>query len=412
MQYRGYLYEPGPAFDSGSVSTLLYSFYGGVDAGDVGAMVADQVCHSLMRENVATINLDEVLDYRSRRPRIEVKKWQMTQMQVPECRIERVTDYQGNTFLVLHGVEPDLAWNKYARAIREICVHFEVKQAIDIMGISSNIPHTRPSFITQIAPEGVPVNQFSDLTGDLNMMGTFGEYLQFMLHEVGIKAKGLLVGVPFYLSDTQYPPASVLAIEHLRHELNFELPCGDLEAASETMRQQIAKHIENEPEIAQLVSSLEENYDSKFAKQHPSFIGRTYPDGENLATRLEQFLQVLDSRNSLSEDLKQKQPIEQQKNLPRIPHAPVLPHFITEPKTNEPKPRDPQAEADYWVERYCNPGGEKIKSPQTPETTDSAEATPEAGKAGEGAKGKRSARSRKDPYQIKRYPSRRNRNSS
>lgn len=293
-------YTPSNNFGQYHAEILLYSFYGGIDAGDVGALVVEQLLSSLPHRSVAEFALENVLDYRSRRPRLVIENWHITDMQVPTCELLEITDYSGKKFLLLHGVEPDINWVDFSAAIVEVVKECGVEKAIDIMGVASNIPHTRMPFIHHTALEGVKLPEQSQAPGNFVFTATFGQYLQVGFQKAGISSRGMLVGVPYYLADSQFPPGSVSAVEFINKQFQLDLPLGDLAAASSHMQNELTRQIGGNEEISQMIAVLEQHYDKSTPNEWGNLPGGRIgvathmADGDKIAERLEKFLRDVD----------------------------------------------------------------------------------------------------------------------
>lgn len=295
---------PGPAYEDTQAEVLLYAFSGAIDAGDIGGMIIEQLLHALPHEEVARFALETVLDYRARRPRITIENWTMTDMRYPSCTLERITDYSGRNVLLLRGLEPDINWEDFSLAIFEVCKKMGVKQAVDLMGIAANIPHTRIPFINQTSPNPDLLPPQTQMPGTFIITASFGQYLQMLFKMISVKARGLIVGVPYYLADGQFPPGAVSAIQYLSETLNLDLPLGDLEAASAQMTKEINQQIEENPEAKELIEKMEEHYDEALTQPwgelHPKSLAESVNSrsGEAIAERIERFLAEVNTQES------------------------------------------------------------------------------------------------------------------
>ena len=66
----------------------------------------------------------------------------------PHLTVDLVTDADGVPFLLLHGVEPDVQWERYVAAVRQIVERFDVPLTVGVHGIPMGVPHTRPLSVT------------------------------------------------------------------------------------------------------------------------------------------------------------------------------------------------------------------------------------------------------------------------
>lgn len=298
---------PGPAYEDTQAEVLLYAFSGAIDSGDIGGMIIEQLLHALPHEEVARFSLETVLDYRARRPRITIENWMMTDMRYPSCTLERITDYSGRQILLLRGLEPDINWEDFSLAIFEVCQKMGVKQAVDLMGIAANIPHTRIPFINQTSPNPDILPPQTEMPGTFIITASFGQYLQMLFQMISVQARGIVVGVPYYLADGQYPPGAVSAIQYLSETLNLDLPMGDLEAASTQMIKEISAQLEENPEAKELIEKMEQHYDEALTQPwgelHPKSLAESVDSrsGEAIAERIEKFLAQVNPQDAPEE---------------------------------------------------------------------------------------------------------------
>ena len=67
---------------------------------------------------MASFAIDELLDYRSRRPLMTFKTDHFTHYEEPELNLYALHDSVGTPFLLLAGMEPDLRWERFITAVR------------------------------------------------------------------------------------------------------------------------------------------------------------------------------------------------------------------------------------------------------------------------------------------------------
>src|SRR4051794_12494990 len=94
---------------------LVAALDGWIDAGSASTTAARQITRS--GDVVATFDGDQLFDYRSRRPTLEIVDGRLSELTWPELvmRRARVAD---RDLLVLAGAEPDFRWHEFAAATR------------------------------------------------------------------------------------------------------------------------------------------------------------------------------------------------------------------------------------------------------------------------------------------------------
>src|SRR6185437_487963 len=136
----------GPAAEgSGSDGmALLVHLEGFMDAGAAGRLLTEQLLDAFEHTTVARVNIDRLLDYRSRRPLMTFDDGKWETYDAPELSVFRVADSAGKTFLLLTGPEPDHEWEAFVAATQEIAERLGAGPMITYFGVPMGIPHTRP----------------------------------------------------------------------------------------------------------------------------------------------------------------------------------------------------------------------------------------------------------------------------
>ena len=86
---------------------LVTYFDGAMDAGASGRMAVEQMLRSLPATHVADFDAEDFINYRSHRPVITVKSWVTEEVETPKISLDLLRDDRGESFLLLHGPEPD-----------------------------------------------------------------------------------------------------------------------------------------------------------------------------------------------------------------------------------------------------------------------------------------------------------------
>ena len=121
---------PAPQLSSadGSGPVLIHALEGFSDAGHAIRLAAQYLKNTLDTELVASFAIDELLDYRSRRPLMTFKTDHFTSYEEPELNLYALHDSVGTPFLLLAGMEPDLRWERFITAVRLLAERLGVSQ--------------------------------------------------------------------------------------------------------------------------------------------------------------------------------------------------------------------------------------------------------------------------------------------
>ena len=134
--------------------------------------------------------------------------------------------------------------------------------------------------------------------------GHMAGLLEFRLGEAGLDAAGFAVHVPHYLAQAEYPDAAATLVEAVAEIAALRLPSGDLRAAGEQVRAAVDAQVGEQPEVAEVVRALEEQYDAFIARVGGRCSPRTrpLPTAEELGAELERFLARENDRRGRGND--------------------------------------------------------------------------------------------------------------
>ncbi|MFJ8181955.1 PAC2 family protein [Streptomyces sp. NPDC096105] len=244
---------------------MLYHFDGYIDAGETGDQIVDRLLDSLPHQVVARFDHDRLVDYRARRPLLTFTRDRWTDYEVPAITVRLVQDATGAPFLLLSGPEPDVEWECFAAAVRQIVERLGVRLSVNFHGIPMGVPHTRPVGLT---PHGnrtdlVPV---SDSPFDeAQVPGSVEALVEYRLMQAGHDVLGVAAHVPHYIARSPYPDAALTALEAITAATGLVLPgvAHSLRTDAQRTQTEIDRQIrEGDDELTALVQGLEHQYDA------------------------------------------------------------------------------------------------------------------------------------------------------
>lgn len=275
------------------VPVLVHTLQGMMDAGHAGALVASHLLSSLPSERLATFDADQLIDYRSRRPAMTFESTGWVAYDAPEIVIDLMRDATGTQFLLLHGAEPDLQWERFTEAVVEIVQKLGVRTTIGVHGIPMGVPHTRPTTVTAHATRPDLVAGHPAVFGTIQVPGSAGAHLEFRLGQRGHDALGFAANVPHYLTQTHYPQAAAELIRQIGKRAGLTIPVGELEAAGHEVTAAIDRQVAESEEIGAVVHALEQQFDAFVGSDDRSSLlaERTQiPTAEEIGAEFEAFL--------------------------------------------------------------------------------------------------------------------------
>ena len=285
---------------------LVASLGGFVDAGQTQEVLTRHLLAAHPSTVVASFDVDQVLDYRGRRPVMTFDKDRWTGYADPSLLLHRVTDRSGQPFLLLSGPEPDYQWERMAAAVAELISALGVTLTVSVHGIPMAVPHTRPLGMTPHATSQRLLGETEPVFGTVQVPGSFVSLLQYRLGEQGRDAMGFAVHVPHYLAQTEYPDAALVALDALVGVTGLDLSRDELASAAVTTGSAVAQEVAGNEEVTALVGSLERQYDAFMAgRSRPSLLApdaSQLPSADEIGADVEEFLRAFSTGDAQSPD--------------------------------------------------------------------------------------------------------------
>lgn len=272
---------------------LLHNLTGFLDAGSAGRLAVEQILGTLDHRVLATFDIDAMFDYRSRRPRMTFLSDHYDQIDLPELLLHEVRDAEGTRFLVLHGPEPDFAWQRFTDAVVSLVDRLDVSLTIGAHAVPWPAPHTRPVGITAHATDQGLIGDRTSWVGALEVPGHIAGLLELRLGATGHPAMGYTAHVPHYLSAVDYPSAAVALLEAVMSSTGLSLPIDALRESAARADREIATQVSASADNSEAVQALEVQYDAFVGQQGLPLLGEGeggLPTGDEIAAQVELFL--------------------------------------------------------------------------------------------------------------------------
>src|SRR4051795_3293481 len=278
---------------------LVHDLAGDFDAAHAAALAGAHLLASLPHEVIARFDVDSLVDYRAHRPWMTFRGDRYESFSAPEINLYALEDDAGEPFLLLHGAEPDYAWQRFVTAVLGLVERLGVTSAVSLQAIPMPVPHTRPVTVTAHATRRALIESYPVYWGEMRIPGTVSALLEMRLGEAGVDASGVAAHVPHYLTQATFPAASVTLLEHAERLTGLPLPAESLQEAADANRTDIDEQIAQSPENTAVVASLEQQFDAfQAAREDNGLLGGSgeLPSGDQLASELERFLADQDRR--------------------------------------------------------------------------------------------------------------------
>lgn len=256
---------------------VVVAFDGWVDAGAAATNATKELAGA--SEIVVEFDGDELFDYRSRRPTLEIQDGRPERLTWPTLTIRgrRVGE---RDLLILTGAEPDFRWHQFAADLVDLTKTFGVSQWISLGAIPAAVPHTRPVPIlgTASRPDLLRAGITAGPEGLLRVPAACISIVDVAVSRAGIPSVGYFAQIPHYISG-EYPGASVELLRILGLHLEIELPLGLLPEEAVALRKRL-----------DTATTLDENTRNYVQRLEGMADESRLPAGDDLIADIERFL--------------------------------------------------------------------------------------------------------------------------
>ena len=279
------LTSPLPELDH---PVLVVHLAGWIDASGAAAAALAALERACGTEVLATFDSDMFVDYRARRPTMEIREGINAGLVWSDIELRHGTDPQGRDVLLLTGPEPDMQWKRFAAAVTDVVVRLGAQKAVGFGAYPFATPHTRPTQLSCTSPSAEVVAATPYDKGTVDVPAGMSSVLEHSLTEAGVAMLGLWARVPHYISAMAYPAASVALLQGLTDATGIRVPVIDLENEAHKQRRRIDQLVEGNDEHKAMVEQLESLFDQ--AAEQANTLAGELPSGDDLAAEFEKFL--------------------------------------------------------------------------------------------------------------------------
>jgi hypothetical protein len=287
---------PGDA--GGEPLPLVIALHGFLDAGNASSLAVDHLVEQGHGPVVATFDVDAFHDYRARRPAVSFVRDHYESYDAPRLVVRLMRDSLAHPYLLLTGPEPDTRWEGFARAVRHVVERLDVRLVAAMGSVPMAAPHSRPVQLTQHANRAELMLRRNVWPGELRVPASAQSLLEIRMAETGHDMTGYVAHVPHYLAQFDFPQAAVVLLEGIEDSTGLSFDLDALKVAAEEKQREIATYLEDNPDVAQVVHGLEQQYDAFLRSEESgsSLLAEDepLPTGDEIGAQVEQFLAGLD----------------------------------------------------------------------------------------------------------------------
>ena len=275
-------------------AVLLHYFEGFMDAGSAGQILANHLVDTHSDRVIARFDVDQLLDYRSRRPSMVFDTDHWVSYEAPELVVHLMHDRDDTPFLLLTGPEPDHAWEAFTAAVEDLAERWEVRLLAAFRGIPLGVPHTRPMTISAHGTRPELIAGHRSMFSKIQVPGSVANLLELKLGQHGKDAMGLIAHVPHYLAQSAYPSAALSLADSLSLATGLSFDTDELRAASRAARAEVDRQVNASDEVSEVVRALEQQYDTfAQAEGRENLLAESLeelPTADELGSEFERFL--------------------------------------------------------------------------------------------------------------------------
>ena len=285
------LHEPLPSLEAPVMVVMLS---GWIDASGAAAAAMATVQEEWSVRPLATFDGDTFIDYRARRPTMELREGVNVRLLWADIELHVGADSQGHDVLTLSGPEPDSQWRHFSDVVSTLAVEMGVRQMIVLGAYPFATPHTRDPRLSSSSPSAEVVASVAYLKNSVDVPAGMGAVLEHAFTDKGVRSLGIWAQVPHYVSAMSYPAATLALLTGLHDVAGLAVDAAAVRQETIIQRQRLDQLVAGNDEHRAMVGQLEELYDQ--AQQQTDLLGTGgIPTGEELAAEFEQFLRDQDT---------------------------------------------------------------------------------------------------------------------
>jgi hypothetical protein len=260
-----------PVLDRPALITMLS---GWIDASGAANAAVETLKKATDAHLVATFDTDTFIDYRARRPIMELREGLNTRLRWSVPEIHHGVDANGRDILILSGPEPDTDWELFVETVCEYAVTNGVERAFAIGAYPFATPHTRPPQLSCHSPSAHVLAEVPFLKNSADVPAGMTAVLEHGLTEHGIAA---------------------LSLWAVQMVAGLVVDVSELVAEAQQQRERIDQLVSANPEHLEMVRQLERMFDQALTNEavksgQIDARGETPASGDALAAEIERFL--------------------------------------------------------------------------------------------------------------------------
>jgi proteasome assembly chaperone (PAC2) family protein len=270
---------------------MVCAFRGWNDAGESATTALGVMVRALDAELVATVDGEEIFDYQTSRPIVNITDGVLEGVDWPDMEIfaARAAGAPRDLLLVV-GSEPSYRWRTFCASILNMAEEFGATMVVTMGALLADVPHTRPIRVGGLAKpveliegKGLRAPTYQGPTGIVGV-------LHGLAIDRGLDAASVWSSVPHYLGTLRSAPGSLALVRTVEGLTGVAVDASDLERGVTDYEGQVNTAVERDQGLQELIGRLEREADREESERGPSGI----PNADDLASEIERFLRQRD----------------------------------------------------------------------------------------------------------------------
>lgn len=241
---------------------MIIHFDGWIDAGGAAHAAMGALIDECEARTVAVFDEDTYLDFRARRPTMQLVEGRNNVLEWQRIEVSIGTDRTGRDLVLVHGPEPDLAWHRFSADLQSMACALGTSAAVHLGAYPFATPHTRASRLSVTTASADVLASVPFLRSTLDVPAGVAGVLEHRFHDAGIATLGIWAQVPHYAATMEYPAAAIALIEGLRTAVHVVIDAADLRADALAQRRRLDELIAGNDEHVEMLGRLEHLYDA------------------------------------------------------------------------------------------------------------------------------------------------------
>jgi proteasome assembly chaperone (PAC2) family protein len=269
------------------LDTLLIAFSGWADAAEGASSAIKFVERKLTSTKFAEFDPEEFYDFSQTRPQTTRTRDGKRRIHWPKNDFSYLVNPESEKgIMVFMGVEPNLRWRTYSKAIAQLAHDQGVETVVHVGALLDAVPHTRAVKLSGTAnrPDLTEFLENSSIKSS-NYQGPTGISSSVMeaCTQQGMGYASIWGHTSHYLQAAPNYRVSYTLLQVLTRLLELPLDLSELKSAASTFDEEVGKAVAQDEQISSYVNKLEGQYDDAMP-------ATGIPDPADVVRDLEQFL--------------------------------------------------------------------------------------------------------------------------